>query len=66
MVVTERVLGEGITIPGQEQLVDRAIAEIERQGSADGGSAGWQSRGSAGAGAKGPVSEGPVATKAGG
>ena len=53
MVVTERVLGEGITIPGQEQLVDRAIAEIERQGSADGGSAGSQSRGSAGAGAKG-------------
>ena len=39
MVVTERVLGEGITIPGQEQLVDRAIAEIDRQASADGGSA---------------------------
>ena len=36
MVVAERVLGEGITIAGQEQLVDRAITEIERQAATDG------------------------------
>jgi F-type H+-transporting ATPase subunit b len=59
MVVAERVLGEGITIPGQEQLVDRAIAEIERQAGADGGAPSGQV-------AAGAVSEGPVATKAGG
>jgi F-type H+-transporting ATPase subunit b len=59
MVVVERVLGEGITVAGQEQLVDRAIAEIERQAAGNGG-------GQPGPVSEGPVPEGPVATKAGG
>ncbi len=32
MDVVERVLGEGITLSDQDQLVQRAIVEIERQG----------------------------------
>jgi F-type H+-transporting ATPase subunit b len=64
MVVVERVLGEGITVAGQEQLVDRAIAEIESQSAGNGGGA--AGRASEGAASRGPVPEGPVATKAGG
>ncbi|HXW79024.1 MAG TPA: F0F1 ATP synthase subunit B [Acidimicrobiales bacterium] len=64
MVVVEKVLGEGITVTGQEQLVDRAIADIERQSAANGGGSGGPT--SPGPGSEGPVSEGPVATKAGG
>jgi F-type H+-transporting ATPase subunit b len=55
MAVVERVLGDGISIDNQEQLVQRAIGEIERQASPDEGAAG-------GAPAEGPA----VATRSGG
>jgi F-type H+-transporting ATPase subunit b len=64
MVVAERVLGEGITIAGQEQLVDRAITEIERQAAADGGGSPGLVSGQPSS--EETVSEGTVATKAGG
>jgi F-type H+-transporting ATPase subunit b len=55
MEVVEKVLGEGISIDNQEQLVQRAISEIDRQASPDGGGAGS------------PAAEGPaVATRSGG
>jgi len=64
MVVAERVLGEGVTIAGQEQLVDRAITEIERQAANDGGGSSGLVSGQPSS--EEPVSEGTVATKAGG
>jgi F-type H+-transporting ATPase subunit b len=55
MEVVEKVLGEGISVDNQEQLVQRAISEIDRQASADAGGAGS------------PAPEGPaVATRSGG
>lgn len=52
MDVVERVLGEGITLADQEQLVQRAIADVDRQ-SAVGAAA-----------PSSPLSEGPVKTGA--
>jgi len=55
MAVVEKVLGEGIALRDQEQLVQRAIGEIERQSTPDG------------AASPGPVAGGPaVATRTGG
>jgi F-type H+-transporting ATPase subunit b len=52
MAVVEKVLGEGLTLDDQEQLVQRAIGEIERQ-AATGEAA-----------PPGPLEEGPVKTGA--
>jgi F-type H+-transporting ATPase subunit b len=52
MDVVERVLGDGLTVPDQEQLVQRAIVDLEAQAAA-----GQQTP-------AGPLSEGPVRTGA--
>ena len=52
MAVVEKVLGEGLTVTDQEQLVQQAIDEIDRQAAS-----GEQAR-------PGPLSEGPVKTGA--